>query len=321
MHGCRAARYPGGMAVGNSNGSRAVAYALMAGGMALFGSATPVSRLVGEAFPAMLASGLRMLTAVVVLVPLLVVRRRTDWPGERLGVRDRWLLAGIAVVGTFGFTVLLFLGMRQAPGAVGAVVMAMTPAVTAVGAVLFLSDRINRWSAMGLALAVCGVLVVNLGGAVGGQGENVWLGSVLVFGAVCCEATYTLLGKKLTAGLTPLAISAVAAVGAGLLFAPFAVVDALSFDWGVPSGADWLAVLWWGAATMGVGSVLWFSGMRRSSGATASGFMAVMPVSALLLSYVLLGESFHWSHVVGIAAVLLGLAAVIRSDQSAREER
>lgn len=298
-----------------------VTYALMAGGMALFGSATPVSRLLGEVFPAMLASGLRMLTAAAVLVPLLVVRRASEWPRERLGARDRWLLAGIAVIGTFGFTVLLFLGMRQAPGAVGAVVMAMTPAVTALGAVLLLSDRINRWNAAGLLLAVGGVVVVNLGGAVGGQGDNPWLGSALVFGAVCCEATYTLLGKKLTAALTPLAISAVAAVGAGLLFAPFAVAEAVSFDWGAPSLGDWVAVLWWGAATMGLGSVLWFHGMRRSSGATASGFMGVMPVSALVLSYALLGEPFHWTHVVGIAAVLLGLAAVIKSDRASREKQ
>jgi drug/metabolite transporter (DMT)-like permease len=41
--------------------------------------------------------------------------------------------------------------------------------------------------------------------------------------------------------------------------------------------------------------------------------MAVMPVSALLLSYLLLGEAFQWSHVLGMALVLVGLAFVIRS--------
>lgn len=298
-----------------STGSRASTYLLLATGMALFGSATPVSKLVGETFPSMVASGLRMLTAFAVLAPVLAIRRMSpQHSAPRLQRRDWLLLAGIAAIGTFGFTLLLFYGMRQAPGAVGAVVMATTPAVTAIGAVLFLHDKITGWKAAGLGVAVAGVVAVNIGGPSSGSGDNVWLASLLVFGAVCCEATYTLLGKKLTADLSPLAIAVWAAAGAALLFAPFAIVQALDFDWSRPAGTDWLALLWWGAGTMGLGSLLWFRGVMRVSGTTASGFMAVMPLSALLLSYLLLGESFAWMHVAGMAAVVAGIAAVAYSD-------
>ena len=290
-------------------------YVLLAAGMALFGSATPVSKLVGETFPSMLASGLRMATAVAVLLPMLAVRRVTSQQGmPRLGGRDWVLLAGIAVIGTFGFTLLLFYGMRHAPGAAGAIVMASTPAVTAIGAVLFLHDQLTSWKLAGLGLAVAGVVAVNLGGPSTGSGDDLLLGSLLVFGAVCCEATYTLLGKRLTADLSPLAVAVWAAVGAAVLFAPFAVWQAARFDWSRPGWSDWLALLWWGAGTMGLGSVLWFRGMMRVSGTTASGFMAVMPLSALLLSYLLLGEAFAWIHVVGMAAVVAGIAAVAYSD-------
>ncbi|WP_239163517.1 DMT family transporter [Paractinoplanes rishiriensis] len=199
--------------------------------------------------------------------------------------------------------------------------MATTPAVTAIGAVLLLRDRITGWKAAGLAVAVAGVVAVNLGGPSSGSGDNVWLGSLLVFGAVCCEATYTLLGKKLTANLSPQTIAVWAAAGAALLFAPFAVVQAIDFDWSRPAATDWLALLWWGAGTMGLGSLLWFGGVMRVSGTTASGFMAVMPLSALLLSYLLVGESFAWIHVVGMAAVGTGIAAVAYSDTRRNDER
>ena len=66
---------------------------------------------------------------------------------------------------------------------------------------------------------------------------------------------------------------------------------------------SWLALLWWGVATLGVGSALWYRGVSRAEGTTAAGFMAVMPASALLLSYVLLGEAFHMIHLAGIALV------------------
>lgn len=303
--------------------ARWATYGLLAAGMALFGSATPVSKIVGAAFPAMLGSTLRMLTAAVVLLPVLVVQRHRGDDGRgiagllaTLDRRDWLLVLGIAAVGTFGFTLLLLYGLRVVPGAVGAIVMATTPAVTAIGSVLFLHDRLDRWKAAGIGLAVAGVVAVNLGGGAGGAGGNLWLGSLLVFGAVCCEAAYTLLGKRLSADLSPVAIASLAAVLAGVLFAPLALAELRGFDWSQPTWGDWLAVAWWGAGTMGLGSLLWFRGVMRVAGTTASGFMAVMPVSALLLSYVLLGESFSWIHVVGMAGVLAGIAAVTRGDAS-----
>lgn len=303
---------------------KAGTYLLLIGGMALFGSATPVSKIVGAAFPAVLASALRMLTAAVVLLPLLVRRSASLSSVLRdLDRRDWLLLGGIAAIGTFGFTLLLLFGLRLVAGSVGAIVMATTPAVTAAGAIVFLHDSLDRWKGLGLALGVAGVLVVNAassGGASGGGG-NVWLGSLLVFGAVCCEAAYTLLGKRLTADLSPLAIAAIASVLAGVLFAPIAAVQSAGFSWSAPSFGDWVALLWWGTATMGLGSVLWFRGMMRVSGTTASGFMAVMPVSALLLSYVLLGEAFRWIHLVGMGAVLLGLAAITYGDARSQTKR
>ncbi|MEZ5177705.1 MAG: DMT family transporter [Acidimicrobiales bacterium] len=166
-------------------------------------------------------------------------------------------------------------------------------------------------------LALTGVVLVNLGSdAAQGSGDRVVLGSVLVFGAVLCEASYSLMGKRLTAELSPLAITTAAALVALVAFAPLALWDAAGFSWSAPSGTEWAAVLWWGAGTMGLGSWLWFQGMARVRPGTASAFMAVMPISALVLSYLLLGEAFQWIHLIGMAVVLAGLVAVVRSGAS-----
>ena len=65
---------------------------------------------------------------------------------------------------------------------------------------LFLHDHLDRWKVAGLVVAVAGVVLVNLagghdGGGGGTGGAAVWVGSLLVFGAVCCEASYSLMGK------------------------------------------------------------------------------------------------------------------------------
>lgn len=288
---------------------------LMLAGMACFGSATPVSRIVGRSFPVWLGSMSRMLIAAAVLAPLVYVYRRRNgqqplWTAvRRMDGPDRWRLAAIGLVGTFAFTAFMLIGMREAPGAVGAVVMATTPAVTAIASVLFLGDHMTKWKTMAIALAVGGVVIVNVSGGTGDSGGDlVLVGSLLVFGAVCCEATYTLVGMQLSADLDPMSLTLVAALVAIIGFAPLAVWDLVGFDWSAPTGSEWTGALWWGAGTMALGSVLWFMGNRNVSGTTASVFMGVMPVSALVLSYVLLDEPFEWIHVVGMATVLAGLA-------------
>lgn len=130
-------------------------------GMALFGSATPVSRIVGQAFPPFLASGMRMATAAAVLLPAVAVLARRRSQGDEAHPPVRWvptltrrdwlLLLAIAGIGTVWFTIFLLYALRTLPGAVGAIVMATTPAVTAVGSVVFLSDTLDRWTTLGIA--------------------------------------------------------------------------------------------------------------------------------------------------------------------------
>lgn len=301
-------------------------YALLALGMATFGSGTPISKVVTGAFPVFVGSFARMALAAVILVPLMVVTRRRG--GSEQGLLPRmppadWArLAGIAVAGMFLFSVFMLYGMKEVSGAIGGIVMATTPAVTAAGAVVFLGDRLDRWKAIAIGAAVAGVLVVNVGGVAGDDsGGSVVLGSALVFGAVCGEAAYTLLGKRLSADLEPISIAAIAAVLAALLFAPLAAIQLADVGWSGIDASEWTALAWWGLGTMALGSLLWYSGVARAPGTTASAFMGVMPVSALLLSYVLLGESFEPIHLVGMVAVLLGIAAVTQSERAAEGER
>lgn len=292
--------------------------------MAIFGSGTPISKVVTGGFPVFVASFARMLLAAAVLVPMMLLARRRYSGWERAVPRipgaDWARLAGIAVAGMFLFSVFMLYGMQEVSGAVGGIVMATTPAATAIGAILFLGDRLDRWSAVAIAAAVAGVLAVNLGGTGGGEGGDVLLGSALVFGAVCGEAAYTLLGKRVSADLEPITIAALAALGATVLFALPAALQVGEVEWSAIDTSEWAALTWWGIGTMALGSALWYAGVAKAPGLTASAMMGVMPVSALVLSYVLLGESFEWIHLVGMIAVLFGIAAVVQGERK-REER
>jgi drug/metabolite transporter (DMT)-like permease len=289
---------------------RTVSYLIL--GMALFGSATPLSKIIGSAFPVFTASFARMVIASLVLAPVVWLTtsrfanaRRSDW----------YVMAAIAAAGMVGFTATMLFGMRLTTGVIGSTIMSATPAVTATAAVIFLGAAMNWRKAGALSLAVLGCVLINLlqGTAEGGgDARALVLGALLVAVAVCFEAAFTLLSRQLSQGIT----SMEATLGASLMAMPFFVGLSLLFD-GRPldfTGATseaWAALLFWGAATGGLAPVLWYMGVREAPGAMTAASMGVMPITALMLSYVLLGEAFRWAHLVGFGLVFAGLVLMI----------
>ncbi|WP_052120077.1 DMT family transporter [Inquilinus limosus] len=276
-------------------------------GMATFGSATPISKIVTSAMPVFIGSGLRVALGAAVLAPFAA---SSFGQIRSLTGRDWCLVALIAVFGMFGFSVLMLFGMRMTSGVTGAVVMSTTPAVTAAGSMLLMGDQVTWRKVVAVALGVIGVVLLQLGPGGGEGGGTDVLGAILVFAAVCCEAAYTLIGKVLADRADPVLIAFLGAALSVPLFVPFAVWQWNLFRVQDVGLAQWAALAWYGAGTLALGSWLWYSGLAAAEGAVAAGFMGIMPASALLLSYLLLGEPFHWSHLAGFAVVFCGVALI-----------
>lgn len=282
-------------------------YLMLFFGMALFGSATPLSGLVTKAFPVFIAGGLRVLLAFLVLWPFIRLKNLTRYKG-----RDRWLLLGIAIFGVLGFTVLMLYGMKLVNGVTGSVVMSTTPAVTAVLSIIFFKEEITWKKIAALMLAIGGVLVLQFKGSGGSSpASHPWLGIALIFAAVCCEAGYTLMGKALTKSYPPEEISGLSALLAVICFIPFCIWQWPELDLHKVSTANWLYLAAYGLVTMGLGSVLWYKGISQVEGSIAASFMGVMPVSALVLSYLLLKEKFQLLHLAGFGLVFGGVLLMI----------
>jgi len=288
-------------------------YIQLALGMVLYGSATPVSKIVTAEMPVFIGSIMRVGTGALVLLPF-VFFEKPDL--KAISLKEWGKIFLVALFGMVGFSVFMLYGMRMISGVAGSVIMSTTPAVTAIGSFLLFHDRLGSLKAGAIALSVLGVLILHLGGGEAGQsaaGLTLLAGSALVFAAVCCEAAYTLIGKNVMRSISPLFLSFLAAALSLPLFLPAAIWQWPEFS---PSGLGWqtwLAAFWWGAGTLGMGSVLWYTGVQKVKGSVAAGFMGVMPVSALVLSYVLLGEPFLWHHLAGFATVFAGILLIIRA--------
>lgn len=295
-----------------------VAYLQLTLAMALVGSAVVVGKLMIESFPVYLAGGLSSAIGAVILVPALYL---CEGGPPALNRRDLLVLFLQALTGIFLFRVLLLYGLAYTTATESGIITSTTPAVIGLISLVFLREKLPLASVGGIGLAVAGVLVINIpGGPSSGEVTGFTLGNLLVFGAVVSEALFTVFGKAASDRLTPLATATSASVLSLVLFLPLGLAEAASFDFSSVGLAGWVPILHYGVFVTALGYLLWFGGLSRVPASTAGVFAGVLPVSAVLLSYVVLGEPFAWVHLVGMAFVLSAILLMARSSPSSADE-
>lgn len=287
-------------------------YFLLALGMSIYGSGTPVSKIVTEAFPVYIGSGLRMFFAAIILLPF-VFKYKDDI--RKFSRRDIELILISGFSSMFLFTVFLMYGMKYVSGVIGSIIMGTSPAVTAIGSLIFLKESMNlrKWTA--IILAVLGIIIVNFGGGMNmhmqmekeSSSELMAVGSLLVFAAVCFGGAYTIIGKELMTHIKPMLVVSLSVIISFVLFIPLALTEVSSFNFSNVASSQWTALVWWGAGSIAIGLSIWNFGIEKVSGIEAAGFMGFMSISSLILSYILLKEPFYWHQLAGFVVVFISL--------------
>jgi drug/metabolite transporter (DMT)-like permease len=231
-------------------------------------------------------------------------------PGPRLKDMQagQWRdLALMSLLGMVGFTVLMFEGLKRTAAADAGIITATLPAVVAVLGVLFLGDRLSRVQGFAVALAVAGLLLVQMGAA---RGASTLIGNLLIGGAVLCEASFVILGKRLAPPYRPLRLSFGANLVGLALSIPLALIDAPSLDLAAIRPGMWLLGTWYALAASVICLWLWYRGLPYVETWLAGLATAAIPVVALATSALYLGETIDPPKLAGaalvIAAIVLG---------------
>ena len=117
-----------------------------------------------------------------------------------------WLrLAGLGVVGHVLYQFLFIGGLSRTSVANSSLMLATTPVVIAVVSAVLGYERIGRMHWLGAAISTAGLyLVVGRGFALGGERMT---GDLMMLGAVCCWALYTLAARPLMSRHSPVAVT------------------------------------------------------------------------------------------------------------------
>ncbi len=286
--------------------SRLLAYGCLALSMSLVGSYVALSKPLVAAIPVMLLAWMRFGIGA-----LAMVRWLPRPPGEApMTPRTRGLLFLESFLGNFLFSVCMLYGVSLTSAVSAGVIMAAIPAVVALMSRAFLGERITGRTQAAIACAALGIaLLASARGeaTAAGSGDRAWLGNLLVFGAVLCEAAYAVIGKSLTGALGPRRITALINLWGLALVTPFGLWQALSFDFGGVPAQAWVLLVFYGLAASVWTVWLWMTGLRQVPAAQAGVFTVMLPVSAALVGVLALGETLGVAQAIALAVSLAGV--------------
>lgn len=304
--------------------TRLVAYACLALSMSLVGSYVALSKPLVAAIPVFLLAWLRFGIGGLAVVHWL--RKPANEPP--MSSQTRRLVFLESFLGNFLFSVCMLLGVSLTTAVAAGVIMASIPAVVAVLSWIFLRERIGAriWAAVvcaGLGIALLGLsqpagAVDPLRPAVPSESGKAWLGNLLLFGAVLCEASYAVIGKKLTGVLGPKRITALINLWGFALVTPFGLYAALNFDFGAVQPGIWMLLVFYSLAASVWTVWLWMTGLKSVPAAQAGVFTVMLPVSAALVGVFALGERMD---ALQLLAFGLGLSGLVLATLPLRARR
>jgi len=242
---------------------------------------------------------LRFCGASVLLVAFALLHR---------GARPEWsdvALAGAAGVGLLGATFCLFAGYKEASPGLVTLLFYVYPLLVTVGDRVLFGVVLGRRRALILAAGLVGIaLTVGVPDAA--------TGAAVLWGlaAGVLTTSYILLSRHVMArSLEPFSFVAIEFTSAAILV--LLITAVVGMDW-PPSAAVPSAL---GVIVLGsvVPVLLFYSAVPRIGAGNAARLATVEPVTAVILSYVVLGDSLGVLQIIGGAIVVASVVALAKS--------
>lgn len=286
-------------------------YHLQLVGMAvLWGASWPLARFIVQSMPPLTAGALRFLVASLALLPWLLF---TEGPGPLLRLKARqWSgLVTASAFGVFGYACFFMLALQHVPASKASTVVALNPVLPLVLGAIFFQEKLNRGIVAGMALAIIGALTaIARGNPLAILTGGVGTGEYLLLATTLCWTGYTMLGRVVLKGISPLVTTLGTAIVGTLMLSLAATLTEGPGNWlatlQAPASA-WFSLIGLAIGATSVAYLWYFAGIQRLGVGTAASYMVLVPIFGILISAFWLGEPVHASLLLGGALVVAGM--------------
>lgn len=279
--------------------------------MALVGIYVALCKPLVASIPVFLLAWMRFGIAAVAMASWMK-KPANEAPLDR---RTRVLLFLESFLGNFLFSICMLYGVSMTSTVSAGVILSAIPATSALMGWYFLKERmpVRRWLAV--ALAVAGLALLTLakapapapGSSPALDDASIVMGNFLVFGAVLCESAFVVIGKRLSATISPKRIAAIINLNGFALSTPLGLYVAWQFDFGAVSVSVWGLLVFYALAASMWMVWLWMTGLKTIPASQAGVFAVLLPVTTALIGTVGFGESLSAMQALAFGLALLSL--------------
>jgi drug/metabolite transporter (DMT)-like permease len=217
-----------------------------------------------------------------------------------------WItLAGLGFVGHFAYQLAFIGGLARTSVGNSALIIGCSPVAIALATAVAGHERIGRLHWLGAALSVGGLYLV--AGRNATVGRTSLVGDLLMLGAVCCWAVYTVFSRPLLERHSPLVVTGYSMALGTAMFVPATIVPISRAPWTSLSVWAWLGILASAVLALNLAYLIWYTAVQRIGNARTSMYSNMVPVTAMLMAWIGLGEHIVLAQVAGAAAILAGV--------------
>jgi len=223
--------------------------------------------------------------------------------------REVWLtFLGMGMLNNAIPFFLIVWGQQSIASGLASILNATTPIFTVVIAHFFLADeQISTRKFVGILIAIAGVVILVLPSIGLGETSSL-LGQLAILGATISYGFASVFGRRFKSlGISPMMSSAGQLTGSTALLLPVTLAMHSPLDMAMPGTTVLIALILLAVACTALAYLLFFS-ILSSAGATNIALVTLLvPVTAVLLGVLVLGEELLANHLIGMAGISLGL--------------
>ncbi len=274
----------------------------------IWGGTFVAGRFLAGSLSPMFAASLRFLLASAALLGLLWLARI---PLARPTPRQWLQLMLLGFFGIFFYNLCFFYGLQYINASRASLIVALNPAVIGLASWWLFEERLGRIKVAGIATCIVGaaLVIVSRNPQLLAAAPDAWIGDLLILGCVLGWGVYSLFSRELNQTLGPVqTVTYSILTGTLMLWVLAAARGELSWsalnNLGLP---QWLSLIYLGVLGSALAYIGYYDGIRKI-GATRSGvFIALNPLTAVILGALLLGEQLTPAMCVGGALILGGI--------------
>lgn len=288
-------------------------YAKLIAVTAMWGGTFTAGRIVSSNMPPLTGAAMRFWIAVIGLIALMLLTKSRF---VKLTKTEILGTAALGFTGIFLYNLGFFYVLKELPAGRTSLLVSLNPIVTLLGAVLLMGEKLTVMRMVGVLLAFGGVFVVlSRGDPASLLGTAIGTGELIMFGAVCSWAAYSLIGKKMLNTLSPLVATTYAASWGAL----FLTIAAILFWQPLPASAQsWpvaASLIFLGLFGTVVAFIWYYEGIKAIGASKAAVFNNLVPVFGVLQAALFLGEPILISMVIG---GLITISGVVLANSKSR---